>query len=1421
MKRNMRNFMMMTAFLLASAGVWAGEVTVVTQLNGVDNASAGTVTPEVSDGLCTLTVTPSDGNYLTVEGLTVVKTIDGGAAQAPRRRVDVDRTPLDVTAIDASADPSGVTVYTFNMPSEEFGVEVTANFQSRSNIQRAVVTLESYSYIYDGKAKEPAVTSVQLGETTLSAADYVVSYNNNVRVGTATVTVTGQRTYMGSVTATFTITAQDYGVTVAGVAVNNVNCDDVLGDGTVSYDPDSYTLTLNGVDLYETGETPIKSDNGILNILLIGKNVIRESSTVVEITAPNGYSALEFLSDNYTPGRLYILNSSVDESGLFPFNVSYGNYSMHQYGNTWLLAEDSWISDIETSNISIYPSESTIYFNDQKFELQGAGSNIHYRYTVAGTTSADSLYSEPFSIEYAGGICTIEYWEEDDELQEMFGDSYTPSNPASLTVILRQRPTFTPGAGEYDGLPKVTITTSEVADSDYPMTYYYFGDDDSHPIHYTEPFYVYEQTKVTAYVVDRMFDGGPLLKSDTVLARYKVGYPVIELSPGTGEYNRERQVTIINLPELNFAEGYPQAWYYLNENKNDSVQYKDGDVINVSNTTKITAYYILKTNSGKFYKSTPVSATYTFPPQVVNYDLWIAGIRVNSMNKENILVDGEKTVRYNDELKKLTLNNANIGDNIIAYGIQTNMPELTVHIVGNNKVTADKCGFFSAVNSIVHFTTPADKPGKLQIKSEKDMKNINADFGEMQLDNHWITIKPTPYLLAVDSIEVNSANYNDVLGDGTVRYDDATKTLVLDSAQICLVSSGLDSLRIHLLKNSTIAHRDTVPVITSKAAKLRFTTTPNKPGTLVLKSKKEKWISDLFTIAPFEFGLRMDTLSVDTVMIGTFAPIAPIVTDDGSGNVPMTSVNMTNDDFMAYGSAKDLSNIEIQNLLYTLHTPVEGTDNEDQGYDESDGISGVVISDMMDDDDLDWIQGLDVGSPEFAERFNGVTMLLPASIGNVIIRAKTGIGAVLKVKIGTRPPVAFEDLDYSMEVRVPYSCDEPTYAFIYRGTSNYGYPGGRNKVIHRWKGEVGHVKISNLGAANSALINNNYAEDMDNGITDQVKVFAIPSSAITPDGTGINLSFVEVETSDSPETSRGSEVAARKVSKPITELGSNVFDNVDKAAVLYVNMAESQLRNLTVNRDGGVLNGFGDHTLIYLPEGNDNGGESNVIIADTCVSLKLDDGHDFCAPRDFHAIKADVSQKFVPDTASTLFLPFGIPAQQAQPLGSFHRFNEVTGSEVVFLPYNEEEDVVANEPYLFVPAGHEMVVESVDVKATPDVPADEDFIGVYKQMLWEKPQSGTYYLTPNATPTDGVVYGAFEPVKAGTSVKAFHAYLKSTVSSSKLKVVVREVATGITQVHDTDNDPDVWYTLNGIRLTGKPSVKGLYIRNGKKEMVRP
>ncbi len=73
----------------------------------------------------------------------------------------------------------------------------------RGSLEDATVTVEDQ--LYTGKELTPEVSVVLDGTTLGAQTDYSVSYENNVKVGTATVVVTGKGDYIGATSATFQI----------------------------------------------------------------------------------------------------------------------------------------------------------------------------------------------------------------------------------------------------------------------------------------------------------------------------------------------------------------------------------------------------------------------------------------------------------------------------------------------------------------------------------------------------------------------------------------------------------------------------------------------------------------------------------------------------------------------------------------------------------------------------------------------------------------------------------------------------------------------------------------------------------------------------------------------------------------------------------------------------------------------------------------------------------------------------------------------------------------------------------------------------------------------------------------------------------------------------------------------------------------
>ena len=97
------------------------------------------------------------------------------------------------------------------MPSAAFAAGETALTDSNTT-----VTLEGYSYAFDGTAKTPRVLSVVIGSGTTNQktltenSDYTVTYEDNINAGTsAKAVITGMGNYSGSVNKFFTISKVD------------------------------------------------------------------------------------------------------------------------------------------------------------------------------------------------------------------------------------------------------------------------------------------------------------------------------------------------------------------------------------------------------------------------------------------------------------------------------------------------------------------------------------------------------------------------------------------------------------------------------------------------------------------------------------------------------------------------------------------------------------------------------------------------------------------------------------------------------------------------------------------------------------------------------------------------------------------------------------------------------------------------------------------------------------------------------------------------------------------------------------------------------------------------------------------------------------------------------------------------------------
>ena len=112
----------------------------------------------------------------------------------------------------------------------------TANFKIIGKISKSCVG-ELGSCNYTGKAVKPAPEVTCNGKVLKKGRDYTLSYKNNIKLGTATVTVSGKGNYTGSVTKKFNIVKMTAGEYIARCAGAICYSREVWGGYNNTFDP--------------------------------------------------------------------------------------------------------------------------------------------------------------------------------------------------------------------------------------------------------------------------------------------------------------------------------------------------------------------------------------------------------------------------------------------------------------------------------------------------------------------------------------------------------------------------------------------------------------------------------------------------------------------------------------------------------------------------------------------------------------------------------------------------------------------------------------------------------------------------------------------------------------------------------------------------------------------------------------------------------------------------------------------------------------------------------------------------------------------------------------------------------------------------------------------------------------------------------
>ena len=243
------------------------------------------------------------------------------------------------------------------------------------------------------------------------------------------------------------------------------------------------------------------------------------------------------------------------------------------------------------------------------------------------------------------------------------------------------------------------------------------------------------------------------------------------------------------------------------------------------------------------------------------------------------------------------------------------------------------------------------------------------------------------------------------------------------------------------------------------------------------------------------------------------------------------------------------------------------------------------------------------------------------------------------------------------------------------------------------------------------------------------------------------------------------------------------------------------------------------------------------------------------------AVSVAFQRAFTDGAASTVCLPFPMTSIAG---GTVYGFVGVTYNNtdgwVATMQVPSTTPLTANTPYLFMPSGDSETVDVTFSGSLADVASiaagetvantddgDWTFKGTYSRLQYETEESGSNPFSGKAfgfaansmgEDEDDVKAGEFVRADDGAFIPAFRAFLKYSGSEESLqargtrsgKTVVPEYITVrlIGKNGDVDAigeirlstgevtfDPNAWYDLNGRKLDGKPTQKGIYINKGK------
>lgn len=1487
---------------LPSLGVKVGEMQV--HAGNVDNVLKDEGTPKV--------VYDVENHKLTLNGASIIGEIS---------------TSLDNLIIELVGNNTLTQQGSYATLQSMYGDNVTMTIQSTGATKGSLTMSQPYT---------------QAG----TFADDHVTLNIVSPLAVVSGRLTGNQTNNNTVTI-----GEAKGLVVGGYAVTEDNCNDILNDGTLSYNTMTNTLTLNGATLYPYNDwcVQVGKELSYLNVELLGNNIMRGNAFKYDVSKP----ALVFKTDPITPGSLLI----------GPFIEGQADYSLispDQENGSQVYYEDNLTS--ETTSESIMIGGPTINLkvggvtvtNQNKDDILKDGK-------VSFNPLTNTLKLDNATIDMTGkdGF-PIESNVNDLKVQLIGNNTFT----ANSTSAYGFKYTATSNTGtltfthEKNGFGSLTVSGGTLADG------------------YTVAYDTQEEGWVKTDNEIRFEEVYGVQIGSTKFTASKL---TVNGTTGSAKYNPVSETLILNnftttdditttLTTLTFELTGANC---VGAITNSGTGAADTIAIERNLTSEAAVNKLTATSISGFETVTVVdplkeleSTQGVTISDVVTYKLWVNGIQVTKENLNaginGVSFDGDHTLT----LTKVT---ATAND---APFITNGLSKLTIRLVGTNAVDCGQQVFLAKkegdIDHQVTFTTDANAVGKLTVKvSESNswytghskvtlLNKLQEDSKVLDMVKTVTIEAPTAeYGLSVNGVALTNLNANDVFKDGSVKYDATTKVLTLRKAQLeGDIISDIDELFIQLHGDCEVNAFDRT---VDSQGKLKFSLGGNQGGlklnSAIPTAKFEVTTADRLTFnndgtvlaLPTSYGITVAGINIDSnnrlhvlaendesVIFDNNAQLilnnaninGEIVVDNasslpdnmltinfnGESNINLgnaekavkcnngtlklkfvtgdqnsaflyindasgqaTEANVFDGVTVSYGSlsaynndnntkltitsylppivnnpnqvanvnfqglppSTNTNNQNINNILVTLGDETSNKEGS-SGYSQDDNALVFVGAAAMTEDKLKEALKEQPGTETYAMTFMGLTIALPA--GTSIIEIQSYIADpnyAFYIQVGDQDPVKIESgtvtastINMAVDkLRIALAAAGVVKLFMMEVPQNTNAP--QRDMVNRRIGP----KSSVAGGLGGITVQNNSMQ-MSSGPSNTYKsmeksVVANSMAAITSSKDGFVCNDENI--TDLPDNMF---VKANSSNAP-SRRGAAV-ETILPEGLTFVDFSKTKITGMEVSRTSGAFNGVPENVFIYMPAGNTT-KEKNVVIGDICDKMELDgtdNAQPFKAMKNFKAGQVTLKRTFAAgssDKKATIYLPYAIPQEDADKLGTFYEFQGINEQNVVQMTKVSTGGLKANKPYIFEAKEggvKDLQVRVVDVYGKPV--ETEGFIGVFEKKDYE---DGMYCY---AGVDDGKhTVGQFVEMGQGSWVPPFRAYIIGNGAPSYAIawdgiVDTMEAEQDVTAIETLKDVKTIqgkkvaegWWTLNGSRLNGKPQKSGLYIKDGRLVVIK-